>query len=306
MIRRTLAAPPALSAATLSGSVAVSLLLVFGGGCAKQVGTYEVAAATATAPDQKATLKADAEALWAQRNDPEKLKASLARYEQLYPMDPTDRDVAMHLVRGWYFLGDGHLTEKDAKLDAWYKAIDWGKKCLAINQDFTALLAKGDEDEASAARAFTTADVPCIYWTSTALGKWAKASGLTVTLKYLPTVKAYMTRVGELEPAFYYQGPDRYWGAYYAAIPSFAGQDLNKSKEYFDKAIAAYPTFLGTHVLLAAEWAVKKQDKATFEKELNWVLQADATAIPEVQPEAEAEKRKAQALLAQQGDLFAN
>jgi hypothetical protein len=276
-------------------------------GCAKQAGTYEVAAAAVTAaPDQKAALKAEGEALWAERGDPARLQAALAKFEQAYTLDPMDREVAGRLLRGWYFLGDGHYTEKEQKLEVWSKAIDWGKKCLAINAEFTALLSKGDEDEASAARVFKVEDVNCLYWTSSALGKWAKASGLTTTLKHLPAVKAYMTRVGELEPSFYFSGPDRYWGAYFAAIPSFAGQDLVKSKDYFDKAIAANPTFLGTHVLLAGEWAVKKQDKETFQKELNWVLQADAGAIPEVRPEAEAEQRKAKALLDAMGDYFAD
>lgn len=280
------------------------LLLV---GCAKQTGTYEIAAATApAAADQKTAIKAEAEALWAERGDVAKLQASLAKFEQAYAMDPTDREVAGRLLRGWYFLGDGHLTDKDQKLAAWEKSIDWGKKCLAINSEFTALLAKGDEDEASAARVFTAADVPCIYWTSSALGKWAKASGLTTTLKHLPTVKAYMTRVGELEPSYFYNGPDRYWGAYYAAIPSFAGQDLAKSRSFFDKSIAAHPDFLGTHVLLAGEWAVKSQDKTTFLNELNAVIAADPGKIPEVRPEAEAEQRKAKELLANQSDYFAD
>ncbi|MBM4364863.1 MAG: hypothetical protein FJ102_01510 [Deltaproteobacteria bacterium] len=282
-------------------------LLALLAGCAKQAGTYEVAAVAPTAaPDASAALKTEAESAWANRGDKAQLQVALQKYEALYALDPSDRDVAMHLVRGWYFLGDGHETEKDAKLAAWETSIEWGKKCLAINTDFTALLAKGDETEATAARAFTPSDVPCIYWTSTGLGKWAKASGIGTTLKHLPTVKAYMTRVAELEPTFYYSGPDRYWGAYYAAIPSFAGQDLTKSKEYFDKAIATYPNFLGTHVLLAEQWAVKKQDKATFEKELNWVLAQPVDAIPEVKPEMEAEQRKAKDLLAQSGDLFAN
>lgn len=277
-------------------------------GCAKSGGTYEVApvSTTAVAPDASAALKTEAESAWNNRGDKEQLKVALQKYETLYASNPMDREVAMRLVRGWYFLGDGHETEKDAKLAAWETSIEWGKKCLAINSEFTALLAKGDETEATAARSFTAADVPCIYWTSTGLGKWAKLSGIGTTLKHLPTVKAYMTRVAELEPTFYYSGPDRYWGAYFAAIPSFAGQDLGKSKEYFDKAIATHPNFLGTHVLLAGEWAVKKQDKATFEKELNWVLQQPVDAIPEVKPEMEAEQRKATALLATQGDLFAN
>lgn len=145
----------------------------------------------------------------------------------------------------------------------------------------------------------------CLYWTSSALGKWGKLSGIGATLKHLPTVKAYMTRVGELDAAYFYNGPERYWGAYYAAIPSFAGQDLGKSKEFFDKSLAASPNYLGTHVLLGGEWAVKKQDKETFTKELNWVLQQDPGIIPEVKPEAEAEQRKAKALLEQVDDLFA-
>lgn len=284
----------------------LSLLLVLG--CGKQVGSYEVATppTTPVAADQAAVLKGEADALWNERGDKAKLQAALAKYEQVHGMNPSDRDVAGKLLRGWYFLGDGHETDKAARISAWFTAIEWGKKCLAINTEFTALLAKGDEDESTAARAFTVADVPCLYWTSSSLGKWAKASGLTTTLKHLPTVKAYMTRVGELDPTYFYNGPDRYWGAYYAVIPSFAGQDLVKSKAHFDKAIAAYPNYLGTHVLLAAEWAVKTQNKAEFEKELNWVIAAPADSIPEIQPEMEAEQRKAKALLASQGDYFAN
>lgn len=276
--------------------------------CAKSTGSYDVAAAAVAtaAPDQKAALRSEAEALWAQRGDKAQLQAALQKYEQLWALDPSDRDAAYHLVRGWYFLGDGHETEKEAKLQTWATAIDWGKKCLALNAEFKGLLEKGDEDEASASRAFKADDVPCVYWTSSALGKWAKNEGIATTLKHLPTVKAWMTRVGELDGTYYYNGADRYWGAYYAAIPSFAGQDLAKSKEYFDKAIAAHPNFLGTHVLLAEEWSVKKQDKATFQKELDWVLAQPADIIPDVKPEAEAEQRKARALIAAMGDKFAD
>ena len=201
-------------------------------------------------------------------------------------------------MRGYYFLGDGHLTEEEEKLDVWAKSIAYGNQCLALNKKFSRLLAKGDEDPASASRVLTKKNVPCVYWTASALGKWAKGSGLGLTLKHLPTVKAYMTRVGKLEPTYDYDGPNRYWGAYYATIPSVAGQDLNKSKEFFDKALAANPTFLGNHVLLAGAWAVEKQDKETFEKELNWVIAADATMLPDVQPEMEAAQRQAKALLA--------
>lgn len=275
-------------------------------GCStRHKGSYEVAQAVAPAGSTDA-LKAEADAAWAQRSDKTQLQAALAKYEQLAAAEPTNREVVARLVRGWYFLGDGHETDEAAKLAAWDTSVSWGKRCLAINGDFAALLEKGDEKEATAVRVLGAEDVPCLYWTSTALGKWAKLSGLGKTLANLPTVKAYMTRVGELEPAYFYGGPDRYWGAYYAAIPSFSGQDLGKSKEYLDKSIAAYPDYLGTTVLLAEFWAVKSQDKAAFEAALNQVLAANPDAIPEVAPENRAEQGKARALLAKTSDLFAD
>ena len=265
------------------------------------------AAPTAPAPGGDVTsVKAEAEALWQERGDKEKLKQALAKFEQAAAADPKDREVLGRLLRGWYFLGDGHETTKEAKLPTWEVALKWGDTCLALNTAYTELLAKGDESPETAARVLTKDDVPCVYWYASALGKWAKMSGLTVTLKHLPTVKAFMTKLGELDPTFYYSGHDRYWGTYYAAIPSFAGQDLNKSKEYFQKAMAEQPNFLGTHVLYAENWAVKTQNRAEFEKELNWVLAQDAGIIPEVRPEAEAEQRKAKALLADINNLFAN
>lgn len=272
----------------------------------KKVDAPVVTEVPAAAVTDVAAARAQAEQLWGLRGDPAKLREALTAYEAVLAASPADHDALYHLLRGYYFLGDGHLTEKDQKLEVWAKAIEYGNQCLATNTEYAMLLTKGDEDPASASRAFTPADVQCIYWTSSALGKWAKGSGLMLTLKHLPTVKAYMTKVGELEPGHYYDGPNRYWGAYYAAIPSFAGQDLNKSKEHFDTALAAYPAFLGTHVLLAAEWAVKKQDRATYQKELEWVIAADATTIPDVQPEMEAAQRQAKALLAVIDDNFAN
>lgn len=284
--------------------VALPLLLILA--CGPKSPESTTLAATAVSTSDIPTQTAEAAQLWEQRGDKAQLQASLTKYAGIALAEPTNRDAAYHLLRGWYFLGDGHETEKDAKLAAWATALQWGEKCLSLNAEYAALLAKGDEDPASAARAFTTEDVPCVYWYSSALGKWAKASGLTVTLKHLPTVKAFMTRVGELDATYYYSGPDRYWGAYYAAIPSFAGQDLAKSKTYFDKAIAANPTFLGTYVLLAENWAVKTQNRAEFEKTLNWVLAQSADSMPEVKPELEAEQRKARALLAQIDDFFAD
>ena len=287
----------------LATLVALSLAITACG--KKQTGTYEVAKATGEAATADG-LKAEAEALWAERGDTEKLKAALVKFEGAYNANPTDREVAARLVRGWYFLGDAHESETEAKNAAFDNAVSWGKRCLAINSDFKARLEKGSEKEAEVADALTADDVPCMYWTSSALGKWAKLNGILTSLKHIDTVKAYMTRIGELQPDYFYHGPDRYWGAYYALIPSFSGRDLGKSKSHFDTSISGSPQYLGTQVLVADAWAVNSQDKASFVRSLQAVIDADPGDDPDIGPENRAEQEKAKKLLAKSSELFAD
>ncbi len=261
----------------------------------KHPGSYEVGSATGGAAAD-ATLTG-AEALWDQRGEKGQLQAALGLYEQALAADPTNREIAARLTRGWYFLGDAHETEMPAKLAAWETAIAKGTSCIAINTEFTALLEKGDEDEESAVRVATKDDVPCLYWTATALGKWAKASGLGKILKHIGTVKAYITRVEELDPMYFHSGPARYWGAYYAAIPSFAGRDLERSKVEFDKSLEMAPGYLATRVLYAEYWAKNTENRAVFEEQLKAALAADPNAAADVAAENVAAQRHAQVLL---------
>ncbi len=279
----------------------LALLALLAGCASAHKGSYEVAAASGTAD---ASTVEEADALWEERGDQASLERALAKYEEAVAADPGDRHSLERLVRGYYFLGDGHMTVKDDKLAAWDTSITWGKKCLALNEDFVGLLEKGEPEE-EAIRAATVEDVPCVYWMASSLGKWSKTLGLGPTLKNLPIVKAYQARVGELDPDYFYGGPDRYWGAVWAAIPSFAGRDLDKSRSHFDAAISAFPDHLGNRVLLAEYWAVMAQDKAVFEQTLEEVLSMPTDSIPELIPEQEAEQRKARALLDQTSDLFA-
>lgn len=274
-------------------------------GCAtKSSGTYEVAATDGASANEAA--RAEADALWQERGDKDKLVAALAKYEEVYNADPTDREVATLLVRGWYFLGDAHETDKDAKLASWDTSIQWGKKCIAINQDFAGLMEKGDVKEGeAAAQVATVEDTPCLYWTASALGKWGKLSGLAKTLKHIGTVKDYVGTVERLNPEYFYGAADRYWGAYYAAAPSFAGQDLEKSKIHFEKSLAIAPEYLSTKVLMADYLMVKNQDRETFKKLLEEVVAADPNVDPDLVPENEAAQRQAKELLANIDEYFA-
>ena len=281
------------------------LMVGLSAGCAKHSGSYTQAESTGSA-DQSATLQAEADAAWENRADAAQLKAALAKYEEAFGADNSNRHAATRLTRGWYWYGDVHESTDEGKLAAWDTAVKMGKRCMAINTEFTQLLDKGGETEASAAaKAMTIDDAGCLYWTASALGKWAKLTGFTTLLKHKDTVKAYISKVQSLDADYSYHAPDRYFGAYYAIAPSFAGGDLTKSKEHFDKSIAGTPSYLATKVLYAKHYATKMQDGNLYEQLLNEVIAADPEAIPAIGPENKAEQAKAQKLLETKGDYFA-
>lgn len=271
-------------------------------GCSKKPsGTYDVPDAVTDATSDNA----EADALWEQRSDKASLEQALSLYEAAYQADPRNREVAGRIVRGWYFMGDVHETDPAAKEAAWDTAISWGKKCLAINDEFTARVNAGESEE-EASTSLGADDIPCMYWTATSLGKWARMKGLPTLLKHKATVFVYISKISELQPDYFHGAADRYWGAYYAALPSFAGQDLGRSLEHFDASIAMAPNYLGTRVLKADYWAVRTQNRDAFTTLLNEVISADATVDPTIQAENEAEQAKAQALLDNIDEYFAN
>ena len=280
---------------------AVLLALVACGG--KHPGSYESTAGAASDAAGATDATAAADALWEQRVDGAKLEEAIKAYEAIAAADPTNRHAIERLVRGWYFWGDAFSPDKDTQLERWGKSIEWGTKCLALNGEFATKI-QGGEKEKDAVAAATKADVPCLYWTSTSLGKWAKAQSLSTTLKHLPTVKAYMSKVEELDPTYFHYGPARYWGAYYAALPSFAGKDLDKSKSYLQASIDGQPNYLGTRVIRAEYYAVEAGDLKQFEEDLNYVISADPGSLPEVVAENTKEQDKAKALLAKKNELF--
>jgi len=281
-------------------SVALCLLVALAG-CGKHPGAYTSATDAAVSPADAAVAEADA--LWAERVDEAKLTAALAKYEEVLALDPTNRHAYQMLTRGWYFWGDSYTTDKDVQVERWGKAIEFGTKCLALNPAFAQVIAEGGKEKDAVSTA-TKDDVPCLYWTSSALGKWGKAQGLAKTLKHLPTVKAFMTKVEELEPEYWHFGPARYWGAYYSALPSFAGQDFDKSAASFETSIKGAPDYLGTYVLRAEFLAVPTKNVAQFDADIAHVLAADPAAHPEFLAESTREQEKAKALQAKRADLF--
>jgi hypothetical protein len=218
--------------------------------------------------------------------------------------EPEHQDALTLLSRSVYFLADGYTDDPEAKGTLFEEGVTYGERAMACDSEFKARIEKGDKP-ADAVFALQKDDQMAIYWTASNLGKWARGQGFSTLVKYKGYVAKMMTHALALDETAYYGGPPRYWGAFYSIAPGFAGGDMTKSREMYEKAKAMYPEYFATYVLYADTYAVKVQDKALFKELLQYVLDTPSDVLPEMLPEQNVEKQKAQRLLDNIDELFA-
>ncbi len=246
-------------------------------------------------------LKEEAQRLWEKRDNQDSLEEMLSKLEAAYEANKEDRDVLERLSRGYYLLADYHLTSKDLMLRAYEKGREWGLKGMNLNSDFKERT-KSKSIKKSVDK-LTDADVPSMFWMLANTGKWSKLNGILSSLKYKDEILAVLERVEELRPNFFHSAVPRYWGGFYTLAPGIAGGDMGKAKKKFQEAMEKSPEYLGTKVLYAETYLVKKDDEKEFEKVLKEVLAAELGPV-DLHPENKLEKRKAQKLLDKKDEIF--
>jgi hypothetical protein len=149
----------------------LSILVLITGllACGKHPGTYQTAASSGAEGAAAAQITA-ADDLWEQRLDEEKLKGAIAKYEEAHSVDPGNRHSLVRLTRSHYFWGDAFTNDTEVKLERWGKAIEYGTKCIALNEAVSNRIT-GGEKEKDAIQSAVKDDVPCIYWTSSKVGQ---------------------------------------------------------------------------------------------------------------------------------------
>lgn len=253
---------------------------------------------------ENTALRKEALKFWDARDQKESLEQAIVKFEQLHKETPTDTEYLVYLTRALFLKGVNFGKDKDERMDLFEKAFEYGERALETNAEYASRKKKND-DVKYMVKALGINEVPQMYWTAVSIGKFAKANGIMSSLKYKSKILALIERVEELKPDYFYGAVDRYWGAYFAVIPSIIGKDLKKSKKHFEKSQAMGPEYVGTKVLKAETYYVEKEDKKGFKEILSEVL-ADKSHDhhPELGPENRLEKIKAQKLLDDVKELF--
>ncbi len=306
-------------------TIAIALMLACGCGAAPQASQAKVQR-TQLAADQSASfqkLVSEGDAMWEKRDDIESLKGALAKWEEAVKIKDDDWQTYGKLARGFYFLADGYyqfdamggdypydvdrVSSEEANnlyLNAHLRGLEHAQRGMAaLSPDFERRTAAGSKVE-DAISLLGREGVPLAYWYATNLGKWAKAKGISTLLRHKDRAFKIISFVYETQPDYFYAGPDRYFGAFYAVAPAFAGGDLNRSLTHFEASIKPAPAYLGTYVLTAELHSTATHDEAAFDRNLQTVTAAPVDALPEVIPEMKIEKKKAELLIKNKADLF--
>jgi tetratricopeptide (TPR) repeat protein len=270
-------------------------------GCA----TYQSGLKTAETAATADTSYEAAKTIWTnERGTGEGLQKAIDALEAVVAAEPHNQEALTLLSRSYYFLADGYTTDAEVKSGLFEKGVTLGERAMAADPAFKAKVESGTKP-ADAVAVLQKDDQMAIYWTASNLGKWARSKGFSTLVKYKGYVAKLMTHCLALDETAYHAGPVRYWGAFYAVAPSFAGGDLDKSKEMYDKALKMSPENFATYVLYADTYATKVQDRALFERLLKHVVETPSDVLPDMVPEQDVEKKKAQAFLDNISEYFA-
>ena len=184
--------------------------------------------------------------------------------------------------RAYYFYADTHLRfagEDDAMLESYQKGNQHGRKGMVASSDaFKERVKAGDRPE-DAVDAVDMNGQPAMYWYASNLGRWAKQSGFAPLSARKTASKKSWTRVMALDENYFFGGPHRYFGAMYGLAPGFAGGDMVKSREHFEKAISLAPDYLGSRVLFTSRSTLRKRKTKSLAR-ADDIIDATAEGCP--------------------------
>jgi hypothetical protein len=98
--------------------------------------------------------------------------------------------------------------------------------------------------------------------------------GFTPLIERRRQLMAAFARVAQLAPDLDGAGAERELGALYAALPAYAGGDLDAARKHLLAAVERAPDDARNHLVLARTVAVKSQDRILFREQLDLALKS--------------------------------
>jgi len=272
----------------------------------------------ATEEGDFAAAVAAGDAAWANRSEESAVLEAIAAWEGALTLTTDDEvqrteaiaDVYVKLSMAHYWLAHAHQrfiedegAMKEASMASYTRGMEAGQRGLAIRNAAWNEALTGGASAADSVGLLTDADVPAAYWYAANTGRWALLEGVVSALRFKDEIFALMTRVQELDGSYFYNGPDRYFGAYHTKLP-LGNPNVELSAEHFNRAIEAAPDYLESRVVMAEEWATKTNNREAALEQLNFVVNFDLSTAPDLLPENTNAVRRAQIMLDEIDEYF--
>jgi tetratricopeptide (TPR) repeat protein len=221
-------------------------------------------------PEAIETALTEAEDLFKQREDLDKLRISIKSLERVRDPDNRNYQVEWTYAKHNYFLGKFSPNEEEAE------------EALGKGRDASRLASRVDPQKPDGH-----------FWYAANLGELAKRSPITIGLRSVDDIQEAMTRVIELQPD--YQGASAFDALAQVELATrIRGGSAKKAVEYLEKGLELAPENTNIRVHLAEAYLAVKRD-AEARKQIDHLLTMKPD--PEYMPEYREGIEKARKLL---------
>ncbi len=202
------------------------------------------------------------------------------------------------------FLSAEDETERAIKL--YDRARDYGLRLLRGRPFFDEAWDGSFEEYLAALEQFTVDDVPHMHATAAAWLGWIIAGADSMeALAELPRALALTERVLALDESYGSGSSHLVFAVFFTVQPRGAGQDLERARRHFERAIElAGPENLLPRVLYAEHYGKATLDEEFFVNTLKGVVEVDVTQYPEHRLANEIARQRAGELLSRKGEIF--
>ena len=212
----------------------------------------------------------------------EKVLELIKTYENALKISPKNREAIFGAGLYSLLIGVGYADKKEEKRTYYLKMITYFEQKMYLNQEFANLVDRG-EKVWEACRVLSRDDLNDLFDYYLGIGMlWKEClSGVEkiFNLHWGARFKKMLKTMFEIDPTWGGGSPYYAWAGYYASAPRFFGNDMEKSEEYYMKAIELGPGMLNFRRTRALLLHTQNKNRDAFKKDLNWVLSQDPKEV---------------------------
>ncbi len=236
------------------------------------------------------------------------IASNLKLLEGFHRADPKNKKLLLFLTQGFASYSLTFLEDREpSRASRFYlRAKEYGMQLLKQTRAFKNGVPTTEAEFVKRLPFIKKKDVPALFWTAFAWAGWINLNRDNPRAVFeLNMVKAMMSRVVELDEAFFFGSAHLFWGSIYGSIPPMLGGSPEKAKAHFERVIQLTDgKFILAYVYYARFYAVTTLNEELFDSLLDKVEQAPDDVLPGYELITAFAKQKAKRLRQQKDELL--